>query len=189
MNRVDKLKEELADKNRARGSSPLEIWVKKWLENCGIYDYLTEYQVHPYFIDIAWPEINFGIELDGIQFHQDKARDEKRDAYLKNQGWEIMRIPSTECWNPKKLAIHLKKIFFKIYPKRTITWGLAELFGTTENLRNYPKDIDDWYDPVLERENKLFKQPLWIHYKIKAILQPLDTTSGCLLSYMKGREV
>ena len=94
---------------------------------------VLEYQVENYFIDIAFPERKLGIELDGKEFHKDKTRDEKRDDWLKAQGWEIYRIPSEQCWNPKRLAWHLKRIFEKI-SNRPLPFYIAELLGIEEEI-------------------------------------------------------
>lgn len=48
-------------------------------------------------IDLAWKPIRFGYELDSRMFHTiapDVARDRVKDRALKEQGWEVLRIPS-----------------------------------------------------------------------------------------------
>src|SRR3990167_10538159 len=112
--RFEKLKAKLAKRNSEREISPLENWVRKFLILCGIYDFVLEFQVDYYFIDIAFPHIKFGVELDGKEFHQDKKRDENRDSYLESKGWEIMRIPSDQCWKPSLLAQKLLTIYSKV---------------------------------------------------------------------------
>ncbi len=134
MNRFEKLKEELKEQNFLRRQSPLEKWVIKFLPVCGIYDYILEYQIDYYFIDIAFPHLKYGVELDGKEFHQNSERDKKRDNYLKERGWEIKRISSTECWNPRILAHHLLEIFNKTTNNRIITWGLAELLKVENEI-------------------------------------------------------
>lgn len=132
--KFEKLKQELKERNKQRKQSPLEEWVLRFFSLAKIFGYELEYQVDYYFIDIAFPELKFGVELDGKEFHQNKERDESRDEYLKNKGWEIMRIPSEFCWRPTNLAYFLKKIHQKVNGERAISWGLAEMLGQTENL-------------------------------------------------------
>jgi hypothetical protein len=132
--KFEKLKEDLAKRNAERPKSPLEEWVLSFFPVCKIFDYVLEYQVDYYFIDIAWPYLKFGVELDGEEFHKDKIRDEKRDNYLCEQGWEIKRIPSGECWPRKFMGItllgkHLEDIYFKVNAGAEISYGLAEILG------------------------------------------------------------
>jgi very-short-patch-repair endonuclease len=126
----EKTKEALKKRNAERGISPLERWVQQWLPLAHIYDYETEYQVDYFFLDIAFPNIKLGIELDGYEFHKDKKeRDENRDEFLSGKGWTIIRIPSKECWNPRILAFHLKEIHQMLFPNQPIPFGIAELLG------------------------------------------------------------
>lgn len=135
--RFDKIKEELAKRNSERTSSPLEKWVQKWLPLAHIYDYETEYQVEWFFIDIAFPEIKLAIELDGYEFHKDKAeRDKRRDEFLQSCGWRVIRIPSKECWNPKKLAVHLAYIHQILFHGKPIPFGIAELLGEQPRIKD-----------------------------------------------------
>lgn len=48
-----------------------------------------------YFLDLAYPDIRLGIELDGAAHHSaraDRERDLRRDAQLAVEGWHIVRI-------------------------------------------------------------------------------------------------
>lgn len=48
-----------------------------------------------YFLDLAYPDIKLGIELDGAAHHggrADRERDLRRDAKLAVEGWHILRI-------------------------------------------------------------------------------------------------
>ena len=131
--KFEKLKQELKKRNKERGQSPLEEWVLNFFPISHVYDYKLEYQVDYYFIDIAWPHLKFGVELEGKFFH-DGYDSSKRDKFLKNRRWEIYKIQSNECWNPKKLAPHLKYIFEKVHPKQKMSYGLAELLDMTDEI-------------------------------------------------------
>lgn len=53
--------------------------------------------VGKYAIDLAFPEKKIAIEIDG-RFHTQevtRARDQVRDAYLHEHGWQVHRIPIT----------------------------------------------------------------------------------------------
>lgn len=147
--RFEKIKKELRERNNSRPESPLEQWVKEWMPICQIYEYECEYQVDFYFIDIAFPSIKYAVELDGVEFHQDKEKDEKRDEYLRERGWEIKRIPSNECFPNRFMKMrvfggHLEEIFRKVHPYRKIPWGLAEMLeceGTLHRNRVKEKEL------------------------------------------------
>lgn len=57
-------------------------------------DPVPQYAVDVYNIDLAFPEIKLGIEIDGGNWHQEKSRkeeDAKRDDFLTSRGWTIKR--------------------------------------------------------------------------------------------------
>lgn len=56
-----------------------------------------QYPANGFFIDFANPVAKVGIECDGAAYHQDKARDAKRQAILEANGWTIYRITGREC--------------------------------------------------------------------------------------------
>lgn len=58
-----------------------------------------QFPVLDYFIDFANPFVKVGIELDGKAFH-DIKRDQERDQRLKQLGWQIFRIPGSDCFRP-----------------------------------------------------------------------------------------
>lgn len=139
--KFEKIKQKLAEQNSKRGQSPLEKWVIKFLEVAQIHDYELEYQVEWFFIDIAWPRLKYGVELDGWEFHKDKLeRDKKRDDFLKSHGWKIYRIPSKSAWNPKLLAPYLFAIHKKVYGDKPIAYGLAELLNKKPEARFSERD-------------------------------------------------
>lgn len=48
-----------------------------------------------YHLDVAWPELKLGVELDGAAYHGSKVQREKdvrRDAVLATYGWQIIRF-------------------------------------------------------------------------------------------------
>ena len=53
-----------------------------------------------YILDFAIPELKIDIECDGEHFHKEgNSRDRKRNWYLKNQGWKIIRFKGEEIKN------------------------------------------------------------------------------------------
>lgn len=96
-----KLRNKTAFERRHDGEmSTLEAWfyddvmVKhKLLEK---YDIVNEFPESPYFIDFAFTNIKFAVELDGSHhFNKDgsyKQKDIERHQYLINSGWKVYRI-------------------------------------------------------------------------------------------------
>ena len=56
-----------------------------------------QYPIAGFFVDFANPVAKVAVECDGAQFHQDKARDDARDALLKSKGWTVYRLTGQEC--------------------------------------------------------------------------------------------
>ena len=59
----------------------------------------SQYRVGSYRIDLAIPSIRLAIECDGKAFHStpaQKAHDRKRTAYLKRQGWKVIRFSGSQ---------------------------------------------------------------------------------------------
>jgi very-short-patch-repair endonuclease len=140
--RFEKLKEELAERNKERGTSYFENQVQALLRYCKIFNFVPEYQVDCYFIDIAFPSIKLALELDGRAYHstpEQLEHDEKKKKYLIKTGWEVMRLPYSYFRNREMntdfiMYKHLKYIWQKLYPNQKMSYGLAELGDVTQML-------------------------------------------------------
>ena len=86
--------------NRRFEPSYPERYFMNVFENEGVVGWEREKKVGRWFIDFAFTDKMFAVEIDGRQ-HEDadrKRRDEEKDAYLANAGWKVIRIK----WkNPK----------------------------------------------------------------------------------------
>lgn len=74
--------------------SPIERKVFKALWYNGI-EAVTQYPVSRYRLDLALPSFKIAIECDGKAYHsspEQKAHDRKRDAFLRKQGWKVLRF-------------------------------------------------------------------------------------------------
>lgn len=69
--------------------------VVRWISTWGL-QYQEEYPVGPYSLDVYLPEMHLGLEIDG-PWHN-KKKDRKRDAAIKEQGIDIVRV---EVGTPK----------------------------------------------------------------------------------------
>lgn len=76
-------------------------------------DYVKEHPCGIYAIDFAWVEKLIAIEIDGKQHEQPeyKARDQRKDAYLKSLGWKVLRIAWKDMHRDPKRWIAIAKEF------------------------------------------------------------------------------
>jgi len=88
-------------------SYPEEIAQRK-LDELNL-DYQFNLKVGKYFIDFAIKDKMIAIEIDGQQHElpERKKSDERKDNFLKNEGWEIFRIK----WPSENIQEHIEKIF------------------------------------------------------------------------------
>lgn len=80
--------------------SPIEDILLRELHILGIYPDV-QFEVPPYRIDLALPEQMIAIECDGKEWHSsDKQieRDTKRDEFLRNNGWQVIRFSGKEIY-------------------------------------------------------------------------------------------
>lgn len=64
-----------------------------------IGEFVKQFPVGPYFLDVAFPKVKLCVEADGKDYHSspaDIARDQRRDSYLSNLGWTVLRFTGTE---------------------------------------------------------------------------------------------
>lgn len=73
-----------------RCESPIERKLFNALTFNG-YQVFTQKQVGPYRGDLFIPP-KLIIECDGKAYHLDKARDRRRDSYIRKQGYSVMRV-------------------------------------------------------------------------------------------------
>lgn len=60
---------------------------------------IPEYAIHRYNIDIAFPDIKLGIEVDGGNWHQTEKHlrlQAQKEAYLKAEGWAVLRVTTRD---------------------------------------------------------------------------------------------
>jgi very-short-patch-repair endonuclease len=88
----------------AKAESPIEEMFIKAMKP--FYDYFkmeVQYnQEHPYRIDVAFPDLQIAVELDGHEFHASKEarkRDASRDRDLMRRGWSVVRFTGSEIFN------------------------------------------------------------------------------------------
>ena len=87
-----------------------EKWFMKVIENeFQDKNYQREVPFHRYSLDFAWVDRKKVIEIDGEQHEREpwKSRDEKKNNLLKEDGWDLLRMPwklvikDTKVWIAK----------------------------------------------------------------------------------------
>lgn len=81
-----------------RAESHPESWVREVLNSHGIEVPELQYWVDrdglpTYRLDLAWPRARIAVEYDGVDHHtspEDRARDEERRTWLREQGWYVI---------------------------------------------------------------------------------------------------
>lgn len=56
--------------------------------------FTRQFPIGPYIVDFACRQVRLAVEIDGGQ-HAENAEDARRDAYLRSEGWQVLRF-----WNP-----------------------------------------------------------------------------------------
>lgn len=73
-----------------------------------------EYPMGNFSLDFAWPHLKKCIEIDGDQhqrFEEYKLRDQRKDAYIEDAGWKVLRIKWKDLFNDPKTYIEIAKQF------------------------------------------------------------------------------
>jgi very-short-patch-repair endonuclease len=94
-----------------------EKWFMSVIENeFDDKDYIREYSFGRFSLDFAWVAKKKCIEIDGEQhqrFQDYKERDMRKDALLKENGWEVLRLIWKDMYNNPKEAIKKAKTFIE----------------------------------------------------------------------------
>ncbi len=93
-------------------------------------NYIREYPMGIYSIDFAWVEKKLAIEIDGDQhtrFESYRERDLRKDKFLQDSGWKVLRIVWKEMFRDTKKYILLSKNFIDCGILRDTDLGEAGL--------------------------------------------------------------
>lgn len=77
-------------------------------------EYVRELRAGKYFIDFAWVDLKLAIEIDGQQherYQHQRESDVRKDAFLKEEGWLVLRIRFKDMFNNPKHYIKVAKTF------------------------------------------------------------------------------
>lgn len=76
--------------------TPIEAFLWSDIRDAGVILY-PQYPIGRYFADFANPRAKVVIECDGKAYHQDKAKDDARDEWMRSEGWSVYRITGAGC--------------------------------------------------------------------------------------------
>jgi very-short-patch-repair endonuclease len=102
------------DQERLKCESPIERQLYDTLRILGYY-VQTQVPCGKYRIDLALPVYKIAIECDGKAYHstpEQKTRDRRKDAYLRKNGWKVLRFSGRMIYQdlPKVIAQIEKEI-------------------------------------------------------------------------------
>ena len=73
--------------------------------------FVQEYSLGRYILDFALLDIKLAIEVDGHYWHQDTAKEIRRDAWLMQRGWTVLHILETDMDNTTDMqAVILERL-------------------------------------------------------------------------------
>lgn len=110
---------------------------------------VDEYPYSKIHMDIAFPDKKLCIEVDGVDYHI-KEKDIRRDTFLKNRGWKVVRYSADMVYNQTgEVAADIKRIYntLEYNPKD----GLVAT-NTQQNSEDGESEEEFIYDNLMEGE-------------------------------------
>lgn len=92
-------------KNKNEMRKTTELPTHNFLKSMGFKidkDYFFNHNVGTYWLDFAFPKLKIAIECDGTYFHKfrkAKLRDERKNKWLNEHGWHLVRLTEDETEN------------------------------------------------------------------------------------------
>ena len=99
------------DHTRARAlrqtSTGFEKTLWRYLRNSALdgFKFRRQHPVGPYFLDFACAERMLAVELDGAGHFEDAAYDAARDAWLRANGWRVLRFSNDQLVSGLSLVL------------------------------------------------------------------------------------
>lgn len=76
--------------------TPIESALWSAIRQVGIVMY-PQFPIGPFFADFCNPVAKVVIECDGAAWHQDKEKDARRQRFIEEQGYTVLRITGKQC--------------------------------------------------------------------------------------------
>jgi len=102
---VDRMSETLRE-NVRRKTSRVQVSIFRSLCRRGIKGIRLNYRVGRLFVDIAFPQRRIAIEIDGMPWHLNKAKDRRRNRRIRRLGWpSVFHFPAKKSSIPAILEV------------------------------------------------------------------------------------
>ena len=87
-------------KNLRSNATPAEaaLWRVLKGRGAGGYKFRRQQGIGPYVLDFYCPELRLCVELDGASHDYKYEYDERRTAYLRQQGIRVLRFENEQVW-------------------------------------------------------------------------------------------
>ena len=114
------------------------------LVNVGLYP-KPQYKISEMHVDIAFPEKNLVIEIDGPFHEKTKEKDASRDHELEIRGWKVLRYSSNEAHDsPIELANKIKEEYELINDAKSANKQIRKEKTHVEKVAYSPKVSYPW---------------------------------------------
>ena len=120
---MDKFRNQPIAKKLRKQLSPPEVmlWLRLRKRHEGHPNWRRQYAYENYIFDFYCPAIHLIVDIDGESHIMDNnpARDEKRDEFLKERGFEIHRIWAKDVLDrPDEIGDNIRNYAFKRFNER-----------------------------------------------------------------------
>ena len=174
--------------------SKLEGMVKDKLANKG-YKVRTQEVVGDYRLDFAVENPDgkkIAIEADGASYHKDwnKEADETRQKFLEEQGWEVLRVKSTDFFNNPDEAISPIVNRIKALGVEPVEGDLRSgLYGLPAPVPTQEFSISDTIQRTIKAATEFVGLPGFIGRSVWNKMFPGWSTMGESVKYQGSRQV
>lgn len=84
--------------------SPIETRLLEAFLRAGL-DPVQQYAIAGYIVDFAFPRARLVVEADGKEYHQDQAREDRRDEAIRHAGWHIVHFSGSTIWRDADMCV------------------------------------------------------------------------------------
>jgi very-short-patch-repair endonuclease len=74
----------------------VKLWLRLNNRQLGGHKFRKQVPIAPCIVDFACLELKLIVEADGGQHDENRAKDEKRTAYLEGRGYRVLRFGNTD---------------------------------------------------------------------------------------------
>ena len=81
--------------------TPLQVRLAEWLRDQSRRSLKMEYRVAGWKVDLAYPELKLGIEVDGPYHNkrEQQSLDDQKEREIQREGWEVLRVTNDQVDN------------------------------------------------------------------------------------------